>query len=42
MLGDSGYANTPFLIIPYNEPTEAYKVVLSINTLKCFDQIYCK
>ncbi|XP_045031108.1 putative nuclease HARBI1 [Daphnia magna] len=25
MLGDSGYANTPFLIIPYNEPTEAYK-----------------
>lgn len=28
LLGDSGYSNTPFLFIPYNDPVEGYKVFL--------------
>ncbi len=26
LLGDSGYSNTPFLFIPYNDPVEGYKI----------------
>ena len=26
LLGDSGYANTPFLFVPYTDPIDNYKV----------------